>query len=82
VVLQQVKPIAQCKKDSFQSGKDHEKAVVDTEEQAIIEAPFIGWRTGLHSTIEAACCHHEEAQQQKIKAKPEDYPEERANAQE
>src|SRR5260370_33374 len=80
MALQKVKPVAQREEDSFQSGKDQEKAVVDAEEQSIVEAPFIGGRTGLHRAIKTASRRHEQAQQQKIKANPEDYPEERADA--
>src|ERR1700732_2401289 len=80
VVLQQVKPVAQPEENNFQSGKDHKKAVVNAKEQAVVEAPFIGGQARLHGAVKTAGRHQEQTQQQKIKADPEDHPEERADA--
>src|SRR6185503_6906010 len=80
VALQKIKGIAQHQEHGFQSGKDHEKAVVDPEKQSVIESPLSCRRTRLHGAIEAARRHHKEVQQQAIKTDPEHNPEQRANA--
>src|SRR5579859_6037515 len=80
MVLYEVKRIAQREEDGFQSGKDHPKTVVNTQKDAVIEAPFIGGRTRLHGLVEIARHYHKEAQQQQIETDPEDHPEERAHA--
>src|SRR6185369_7881527 len=80
VALQKIKCITQRKKHGFQSRKHDEEAVVNAEQQPIIETPLSRRWTRLHSAIEAARRHHKKVQQQAIKAEPENYPEERANA--
>src|SRR3954465_3072541 len=80
MALQKIKRIAQHQEHGFESGKDHEKAVVYLEKQSVIEAPFSGRGTRLHGAIETARRHDKEVQQQAIKADPEHDPEKRANA--
>ena len=79
-VLQEVKRITQREKHSFQSGKHNKKAIVDAEEQSIVESPFSGRRTRLHRPIKTSSRQHKQVQQQAIEADPEDYPKEGANA--